>query len=76
MLTHSECIHARCPTAPRRVHVLPSIFLRRNPWVEPVETGSGETTYYALHFTDDRQAVIPVPAGCDRWLLAVRYVRA
>jgi len=33
------------------------------------------TAYFTLTTTDGRQAVIPVPAGCDRWLLAVRYVR-
>jgi len=69
-------VHPRAlPHCPRRVHVLPSISLRRNPWVEPVEIGSGETTYYTLHTTDGRQAVVPVPPGQDRWLIAVRYVR-
>jgi hypothetical protein len=30
--------------------------------------------YYTLTTTGGRQAVVPVPAGCDRWLVAVRYV--
>jgi hypothetical protein len=54
------------PHCPHRVHVLPSIFLRRNPWVEPVETGSGETIYYTLRTTHGRQAVRCVNAYCSR----------
>ena len=30
--------------------------------------------YYTLTTTGGRQAIIPVPAGCDCWLVAVRYV--
>jgi hypothetical protein len=32
------------------------------------------TAYFTLTTTSGHQAVIPVPAGCDRWLIAVRYV--
>jgi hypothetical protein len=33
-------------------------------------------SYYTLTTTDGRAAVVPVPAGQDRWLIAVRYVNA
>ena len=32
--------------------------------------------YYTLATTDGHAAVVPVPAGQDRWLIAIRYVRA
>jgi hypothetical protein len=32
------------------------------------------TAYFTLTTTDGSEAVIPVPPGQDRWLLAVRYV--
>ena len=34
------------------------------------------TAYFTLTTTDRRVAVVPVPSGQDRWLIAVRYVRA
>jgi hypothetical protein len=32
------------------------------------------TRYFTLTTTGGHQAVIPVLDGCDRWLIAVRYV--
>jgi hypothetical protein len=37
---------------------------------------AAQPTYFTLTTTDGRAAVVPVPAGQDRWLIAVRYVRA
>jgi hypothetical protein len=34
------------------------------------------TAYFTLTTTDGRAAVVPVPPSQDRWLIAVRYVRA
>lgn len=34
------------------------------------------TAHFLLTATDGRTAVLPVPAGQDRWVMAVRYVRA
>lgn len=34
------------------------------------------TAYFTLTTTDGSEAVIPVPPGRDRWLIAVRCVRA
>jgi hypothetical protein len=41
---------------------------------KPVPAGERVTAYFTLTTTSGNQAVIPVPAGCDRWLVAVRYV--
>ncbi|MCU0503609.1 MAG: hypothetical protein MUC51_17965 [Anaerolineae bacterium] len=40
------------------------------------ETPAAMAAYYTLHTTDGQQAVVPVPPGQDRWLIAVRYVNA
>jgi hypothetical protein len=37
---------------------------------------AAQPAYFTLTTTDGRAAVVPVPAGQDRWLIAVRYVRA
>jgi len=37
---------------------------------------AAQPTYFTLTTTDGRAAVVPVPPGQDRWLIAVRYVRA
>ena len=34
------------------------------------------TAYFTLTTTGGHQAVVPVRPGQDRWLIAVRYVRA
>jgi hypothetical protein len=37
---------------------------------------AAQPTHFTLTTTDGRAAVVPVPPGQDRWLIAVRYVRA
>jgi hypothetical protein len=37
---------------------------------------AAQPAYFLLTTTDGREAVLPVPPGQDRWLIAVRYVRA
>jgi hypothetical protein len=37
---------------------------------------AAQPTYFTVTTTDGRHAVVPVPPGKDRWLIAVRYVRA
>jgi len=37
---------------------------------------AAQPTHFILTTTDGRAAVVPVPPGQDRWLIAVRYVRA
>ena len=34
------------------------------------------TVFCARRSTDGREGVVPVPLGRDRWVIAVRYVRA
>ena len=40
------------------------------------ETPAATAAYYTLHTTDGHEAVILVPPGQCRWLIAVRYVNA
>jgi hypothetical protein len=37
---------------------------------------AAQPAYFTLTTTDGRAAVVPVPPGQDRWLIAVRYVNA
>jgi len=43
---------------------------------KPVPASEPVIAYFTLTTTDGCEAVVPVPPGQDRWLIAVRYVNA